>query len=61
MAKRLENSGVDRRILQWLLKEIGLDDVGGIYLAQDREEWQAVGNMVINFWIPQNMGSFLKS
>jgi len=58
VTKRLENSGVDGRILQWLLKEIGLGDVGGIHLAQDMEEWQAVGNMVINFWIPQNVGNF---
>ena len=35
--------------------------MGGINLAQDMEEWQAVGNIVINFWIPQDMGKFLKS
>jgi hypothetical protein len=61
VAKSLENSGVDGRILQWLFNEIGLDDMGGINVAQDREERQAVGNIVINFWIPQNMGNFSKS
>ena len=35
--------------------------MGGINLAQAMEEWQAVGNIVINFWIPQDMGKFLKS
>lgn len=61
LVQRLENSGVDGRILQWLLKEIGLGDVGGIHMARDMEKWQAVGNIVINFWIPQNVGKFLKS
>jgi hypothetical protein len=56
VAKGLENSGVDWRILQWLLKETGLDDVGGIHLAQHREEWQAVGNVVINFGFTKMWG-----
>jgi hypothetical protein len=29
-------------------KEIGWRDVGGIYLSQDGDKWQAVVNMVMN-------------
>jgi hypothetical protein len=59
-AKRSENSGVEGKILQCLLKEVGLDDMGGIHLAQHREEWQAVGNMLIKFWISPQCGESLK-
>jgi hypothetical protein len=34
------------------LKEIGLEDVDWIHLAQDRIQWQAVVNTVINSWFP---------
>jgi hypothetical protein len=44
----LEDSGIDGRIiLNWILGEIGLDDVDWIYLSQDRNHWRAVVNSVM--------------
>jgi hypothetical protein len=34
------------------LKENRCDDVKWIQLAQDRDQWQALVNMVMNFWVP---------
>jgi hypothetical protein len=34
------------------LKEIGFGGVDWILLAQDRDWWQAVGNTVMNLWVP---------
>jgi hypothetical protein len=34
------------------LREIGIDGVNWIRLAQDRVQWQAFVNMVINLWVP---------
>jgi hypothetical protein len=34
------------------LGEIGFGDVDWIYLAQDRDRWQALVNMVINLRVP---------
>jgi hypothetical protein len=40
-------------ILKWMdLREIGWDGVNWINLAQDRGQWQAVVNMVMNLWVP---------
>jgi hypothetical protein len=34
------------------LREIGLGDVDWIHLAQDRDSWRALVDMVMNLWIP---------
>jgi hypothetical protein len=34
------------------LREIGWDGMGWIYLAQDRDQWKALVNMVMNPRIP---------
>jgi hypothetical protein len=34
------------------LREIGWDAMDWIYLAQDRDQWSAIVNMVMNLWVP---------
>jgi hypothetical protein len=34
------------------LREIGWDDMDWIDLAQDRDQWRALVNMVMNFRVP---------
>jgi hypothetical protein len=34
------------------LREIGFGDVDWIHLAQDREKWRALENMVMNLRVP---------
>jgi hypothetical protein len=34
------------------LREIGWEGVDWIHLAQDRDQWQALVNMVMNLWVP---------
>ena len=34
-------------------------DVGEIHLAQDRAQWQALVDTVLNVWIPQKRQNFL--
>jgi hypothetical protein len=34
------------------LRELQLDGMDWIYLAQDRDQWRALGNRVINLWVP---------
>jgi hypothetical protein len=34
------------------LREVGLGSMDWINLAQDREQWQALVNMVMNLWVP---------
>jgi hypothetical protein len=44
--------------LKWMdnirmdLNEIGWDGVDWIGLAQDRDEWRALVNAVMNLWVP---------
>jgi hypothetical protein len=33
--------------------------VKGIDLAQDRNQWRAPVNMIMNLWVPLNVGKFL--
>jgi hypothetical protein len=41
------------------LKEIGWKGVGWIHLAQNRDQWQCLVNMIMNHWVPQQVGNFL--
>jgi hypothetical protein len=34
------------------LRKIGIDEANWIWLAQDRVQWQAFANMVMNLWVP---------
>jgi hypothetical protein len=34
------------------LREIGLDDMDWIDLAQNRDQWRALVNTVMNVWVP---------
>jgi hypothetical protein len=34
------------------LREIGWDGVDWIDMAQDRDQWRALVNMVLNLWAP---------
>jgi hypothetical protein len=34
------------------LREIGWDGVDWIHMAQDRGQWKALVNTVINLWVP---------
>jgi hypothetical protein len=44
-----EDLSVDgRTTLEWILGK-GMD---WIYLAQDRDQWQALANTVMNIWVP---------
>jgi hypothetical protein len=43
--------GLDVRILKWIKREIGFEDVNWIHLAQDRDRRQAVVNTVMNILI----------
>jgi hypothetical protein len=43
------------------LREIGWGVMDWIDLAQDRDQWRALVNMVINLWVPQNVVKFLSS
>jgi hypothetical protein len=35
-------------------REVGCEDVDWIHLAQDRDQWQILVNMVTNIWAPAN-------
>jgi hypothetical protein len=41
------------------LREIEIDGVNQIQLAQDRVHWHAFVNMVMNLWVPQRKDIFL--
>jgi len=51
----LEDPGIDgRKILKWIFSkwDVGGGEMGGINLAQDKERWQKVINMVMNLGVP---------
>jgi hypothetical protein len=43
------------------LTDIGWEGVYWMHMAQDRDQWRAVVNMVMNLWVPQKAGNFLSS
>jgi hypothetical protein len=43
------------------LREIGWGGIDWIGLAQNRDQWRALVNTVINLWVPLNVGKFLSS
>jgi hypothetical protein len=43
------------------LREIGWNGLDLIDLAQDRDQWRALVNTVMNLRVPQNSGNFLIS
>jgi hypothetical protein len=43
------------------IQEVGWGGVDWIDMAQDRDSWQAVVNVVMNIRVPQNAGNFLTS
>jgi hypothetical protein len=47
--------------IQMDLREIGWDGMDSIDLAQNRDQWRALMNMVMNIWVPQNAEKFLSS
>jgi hypothetical protein len=45
----LENLAIDGRTIKMAAREVGWKNVDEIYLSQDRDQWQGVVNMVMNF------------
>jgi hypothetical protein len=43
------------------LREIGWDGMDRIDLAQDKDQWRALVNTVMNLRVPLNAGNFLSS
>jgi hypothetical protein len=43
------------------LREIGWGGMDWIDLAQDRDQWRALVNTVMNVRVPSNVGKFLSS
>jgi hypothetical protein len=52
----LEDPGIDGRIiLKWIFKKWNWGGGGGmdwIDVAQDRDRWQVLVNVVMNLWVP---------
>jgi len=43
------------------LQEVGCKGMDWIKLAQDRDRWRALVNVVMDLQVPQNIGNFLTS
>jgi hypothetical protein len=47
--------------IKMYLQEVGCGGMDWINMAQDRDRWWALVNMVMNLRIPKNMGNILTS
>jgi len=56
----VEDLGIDGNI-KIDLQEVGWEGMDWIDLAQDRDRWRALVNVVINLSITKNTGNFLTS
>jgi hypothetical protein len=55
----LDNPGIDGSImLKWTFEKWG-GGMDWISLAQDRDRWQAVVNVIMNLWVAENAGSLI--
>jgi len=43
------------------LQAVGCGGMDWIELVQDRDRWCVLVNVVMNLWVPQNVGNFLTS
>jgi hypothetical protein len=43
------------------LREIGLESVDWMYLAQHEDQWPALVNTIMSLLVPQRAGNFLSS
>jgi hypothetical protein len=43
------------------LQEVGWGDIDWIELAEDRDRWWTLLNVIMNLQVPQNAGNFLTS
>ena len=50
-----------RIILRWIFKEWDVGVMDWIDLAQDRDSWRVLANVVMNLHVPYNAGNFLTS
>jgi hypothetical protein len=57
----LEDPSVGGRIIFLVFQEVGFGGMGWIDLAQDRESWQALVNVIMNLQVPYNAENFLTS
>jgi len=48
----LEDLGIEEVNIRMYPREIGWESVDWMHLAQDRDQWQALVNMVMNLWAP---------
>jgi hypothetical protein len=52
------NRPLKKQICRWLhniemnVREVGWGGIDWIDLAQDRDQWRALVNMVMNLWVP---------
>jgi hypothetical protein len=47
--------------IRMYLRETGWEGMDWIHLAQNRGQWQALVNMVMNLQVPSKVGNFLTS